>query len=158
MGKLRELREKSFLSSFGRQRPGQLLSSLLVQASGTRHGCADPLPHAPNISWKFRATRHKTNSAKPQLYKYLGPPATTLPPGSLGPLSMCAATKGETLEPHPHPQWAPGREQLQLLSHGVAAGVQQRSWFFKQPLRSSLRAALEPWTCCQQLQPSHKER
>lgn len=134
MGKLQELGEKSFLSNFGHQRPGQLLSLFPVQAGSTRHGCTDPLPHTPNISWKFRATQHKANSAKPQLYKYLGLLAITLPPGSLGPLSMCAATEGETLEPHPHPQWASEREQLQLLSHGIAAGVQQRSWFFKQPL------------------------
>lgn len=71
-----------------------------------------------------------------------GSVAITLPPGSLGPLSMCAATKGEMLEPQPHSQWALEREQLQLLSHGVAAGVQQRSWLFRQPLCSSLHTSL----------------
>lgn len=80
----------------------------------------------------------KANSVKPQLYKYLGPLARTLPPGSLGPLSVCVAREKEMLEPPPHSQWAPEWEQLHFLSHGAVAG----SGFFKEPLCPSLHASL----------------
>lgn len=116
MGKLRELGEKSFLSSPVHQRPAQKLplSHRSPQPPPWLQG-----PCAPHTKHFVRVQGHPAQSEQGEATAV----QTSGSAASLGPLSVRAATEGEQPQPRP----IPPEGQLQFLSRGAAA----KPWFSK---------------------------